>query len=228
MNLGHKNYDFIFSLGEDCACTGYLRAQKLQEESFPFDWLTKASFDSRIELLINDFTDFINEEDFSILEKNPTSNTDQHYDYYNNEKTGFYFYHDFPVGEDFKKAFPSIKEKYQRRIERLYNRINNANSVLVVWLSRNKHIQNDNILRAHSELLNKFPNKIIDFLILENDSDKLHLEFDIQKINDNIIKIKYDNSSYDKSNPMAECMGNKEASNIIFAKLNLLKNTKGN
>lgn len=58
--LFNKKFDLIVSLGEDCACTSYLRRFNLQKYSYPFDWLSNASFQTRIDLVCNDFKDFLN------------------------------------------------------------------------------------------------------------------------------------------------------------------------
>lgn len=42
--LFNQKFDLIFSIGEDCACSSYLRRYNLQDYSYPFDWLTKATF----------------------------------------------------------------------------------------------------------------------------------------------------------------------------------------
>ena len=63
MDKKFLKYNLFVSLGEDCACTSYLRDCKLQFASFPFDWLTHASFEKRIELVCNNFKDFLNFND---------------------------------------------------------------------------------------------------------------------------------------------------------------------
>lgn len=36
--LFNKKFDLVISLGEDCACTSYLRRYNLQDYSYSFDW----------------------------------------------------------------------------------------------------------------------------------------------------------------------------------------------
>ncbi|OGI23231.1 MAG: hypothetical protein A2287_07765 [Candidatus Melainabacteria bacterium RIFOXYA12_FULL_32_12] len=211
-----NEYDFIFSIGEDCACTGYLRKHNLQNFSYPFDWLTKASFESRIDLLVNDFKDFLNPEDIKFLPKNPELNNDPNYDYYENIRTGFYFYHDFPANSDLLVNLNVVEEKYARRINRLYKHIAEAQTILIVWLSRDKFIDENRLKVAYEKIDSKFPDKNIDFLILENDSNRKPNECECVSVTDNIKKYVYDNASYDYSNPMAECMGNIEQTSKIF------------
>lgn len=78
-----KKFDLIFSLGEDCACSSYLRRFNLQEYSYPFDWLTKADFSVRVDLLLNDFEGFLEKENLIKLDKNTfKGDKDEKNDYY--------------------------------------------------------------------------------------------------------------------------------------------------
>jgi len=62
-----EKYDFIVSIGSDCTCSGILRARKLQDFSFPFDWLAGGRLNDRISLVVNDFKDFLNKEDLKLI-----------------------------------------------------------------------------------------------------------------------------------------------------------------
>ena len=80
--FNNKKFDLICSIGEDCACSMYLNKFKLRNASYPFDWLTKSNFDTRINLILNNFKDFCNKEDFQKLEKPKNTIVDLKYDYY--------------------------------------------------------------------------------------------------------------------------------------------------
>ena len=64
-----QKYDIIYSIGRDCACAMYMKQANLRACSGPFDWLTNANFETRIDLILNDFQDFINKNDIVPLEK---------------------------------------------------------------------------------------------------------------------------------------------------------------
>ena len=66
--LFNQKFDLIFSIGEDCACSSYLRRYNLQDYSYPFDWLTKATFKTRLDLLLNDFQGFLEKENLIVKE----------------------------------------------------------------------------------------------------------------------------------------------------------------
>lgn len=117
----NKKFDFICSIGEDCACSLYIRKFRLQNASYPFDWLTKATFQTRLNLILNEFEDFLNISYFKFLPKTQKI-TDTRCDYYENQKLDLYFYHDFLRDTPFDQAFPEVKAKYERRIERFYKK----------------------------------------------------------------------------------------------------------
>ena len=108
--LFDTKFDLVLSIGEDCACSGYLRRCKLQDFSYPFDWLTKALFTTRLDLILNDFLDFFNKEDLYPLEKPTSGDVDKNCDYYADKRYDFYFYHDFRTGEPFEKEYMKIME----------------------------------------------------------------------------------------------------------------------
>lgn len=163
-----KKFDLIFSLGEDCACSSYLRRFNLQEYSYPFDWLTKADFSVRVDLLLNDFKGFLEKENLIKLDKNTfKGDKDEKNDYYWCKKTDFNFYHDFDNKMPFDEAFLCVKNKYQRRIQRLYKQIKSSQNILILWWSRDKHQDIDKVIKSCEALLQKFNNKNIYMLLIE-------------------------------------------------------------
>lgn len=206
--------DFIFSIGEDCACSSYLRANKLQIMSYPFDWLTKASFETRIEMLLSDFSNFLNIEDMEFL-----GSYKENIDLYANTHTNFNFYHDFPADIPLEKSLPEVQEKYNRRINRLYNQIDKAQNILCVWFSRTVHLNNEQILSAHQKLSQKFPNKNIQFLIIENDESQADIKEEI--IEGYAFKYTYNMFSSDTSSALSVVKGNTKLGNKVFRKFKL-------
>ncbi len=209
-------YNLFLSLGEDCACTSYLRNCKLQFASFPFDWLTHASFEKRIELICNNFDNFLNFKDLYDLklDKNPNNN----FDSYGNKSTDFYHYHDFAPDTPLNISYPQVKNKYDRRIKRFYNKIKKSKKILFVWFSRDKILSKEQLTLALDKLMNKFPNKKIDLLILENNFDRFNKNIEKINISENITKYIFDNATFHSDNPLDECMGNKELTYTILKK----------
>lgn len=163
-----KVYDIIYSIGRDCSCAEYLKKNNLRLTSGPFDWLTNAGFEERFNLILNDFKDFMNIEDFKFLPKDETMFNDEFCDYYENVKTHFYYYHDFPKDVPISDCFDVVKEKYQRRINRFYEKIKENEKVLLVWFSHYHNTPDSVVLDLCKKLCQKF-NKQIDFLIVEHE-----------------------------------------------------------
>lgn len=193
-----QKYDIIYSIGRDCACSMYMKQADLRAYSGPFDWLTNTGFEKRIDLIVNDFKDFINQEDIIPLEKDPNMHNDDTCDYYQNVRNDFYYYHDFPTGVALEKSFPSVYAKYMRRIKRFYDNINKRNRILLIWFSHYHNTPDKVLLDASKRICKKF-GKNIDFLIIE------HAENIIKPIRkqiaDNIIKynvhtLEFDDKGY--------------------------------
>lgn len=166
----NEKFDFVFSIGEDCACAMYLNQSHLRSTSSPFDWLCHATFQKRIELLCNNFDGFLIKENMKWFAKPLTGLRDLENDNYEDTATGFYFYHDFKENVPLDTTFEAVKQKYDRRIDRLYKNINKYNKILCVWWSSDKKIDDREIISAQKLISQKF-NKSIYFLIFENDTD---------------------------------------------------------
>lgn len=218
--IGNKRYDLIYSLGEDCACTMFMKKYGLRISSGPFDWLTKASFVQRLDMIESNFLDFLNPNYLSKMGYIENEKKDT----YENTKTGFYFYHDFPTGVPFLEAFPDIQKKYNRRIERFYTSVRESENVLLIWLSRDKVLDSNILFQSYERIKNIFPNTNIDLLVLENDFDII--EFKYEQLTPHILKITYDNASYDKSNPILETKGNFRKTEQVFKKIKIKKTFK--
>ena len=189
-----KKYEIVYSIGRDCACSMYMKSAKLRICSGPFDWLTNASFETRIDCIINDFKDFLNFADLAPLQKSPNLQNDDTCDYYQNVRNGFFYYHDFPVGVALEQSFPQVKEKYQRRINRFYKKISEKDNVLLIWFSHHTNTPDKVILDASKRMCEKF-GKQIDFLIIEH-SENTDVPIERQ-LAPNIIKYNLHTKSYD-------------------------------
>ena len=167
----YKKYDIIYSLGRDCACAMYMKQAKLRSTSGPFDWLTNASFETRFELILNDFADFINPDDVRFLPKNPNVINDEKCDYYENVRNGFYYYHDFPVGVKFSESIPAVVDKYNRRIIRFIDNMRNKRRILLIWFSHCTNTPDAVIIDLCNRVCDKFGKKI-DFMIIEHQENQ--------------------------------------------------------
>ena len=190
-----KKYDFIFSIGEACPCTQTLRQLGLQDASYPFDWLFGSTFVGRCKILADEFKDFIKKEDLQFSHEVKSLRCNAYY----NKTTDITFMHDFLKSLDFEEAYPLVKEKYDRRIRRLLEKIKNANSVLVVYLenptSNHIEISNQEILQGYSILREKFGDKI-NLLYIKNSKCETKVE---ELESGKVIKVIGDYKKYDSN-----------------------------
>lgn len=214
-----KKYDLIISIGRDCACSSYLRNNDLQLMSYPFDWLTNATLSKRFELILTDFKDFINIEDLKKLEEDCNRPEGSHYDHYENLKNGIHFYHDFPSYDTVEEAFPTVKEKYSRRINRLLNDISTKEKVLLIWLSHSGRDIDDSQLINYSEKINKKFGKQIDIFVIDNDPNIDEDSYKSEKISQSITK--FTANTYTAS-PKNITLGNEKiCTNILLQNIQL-------
>ena len=167
-SLLKNEYDFVFGIGEACSCSSTLRSNGLQFESYPLDWLFGGDFKTRTDILINEFKDFINKEDLIKVgeRENPLP-----CDIYKNQRNKIVFNHDFALHKDLNETYPKVKEKYDRRIKRLYNNIDKAKDILIVYIGTpSRTIKTLKLIpvikRCYSNIKAKFPNKNIKLLYI--------------------------------------------------------------
>lgn len=162
-----KKYDVVFSLGAACLCSQMLRKKNLQFCSYPFDWIAGGDFAFRAGLLASDFKDFFNKADLSFTGE-PNGSETHPCEVCLNERTQMRFPHDFPSGVDFETAFPEVKAKYDRRIKRLIDDIEQNRDILIVYVMPPREpVESDTVLReCHNKIVRRFPNKNIDLLYI--------------------------------------------------------------
>lgn len=214
-----QKYDIIYSLGHNCACALYLNQNKLRSTSGPLDWISNMSFNDRIDLILNDFTDYLKISDLKkITPDNRTKNLQ--YDVYKNEKTDCVFPHDFLCDVPFEKSYNEVFKKYQRRIDRFYNNITKKQKVLFIWFSLDSKIADKDLLTAGNKLYDKF-NKVIDILIIENDDNLIGKDMQINTLTENITKISL--FAKDINHKEGFSKGNIKLCNKIFKRYSLNK-----
>lgn len=162
-------FDFVASLGEDCACALYLRKYGLRDCSSPMDWVFKASFETRIDMVCGGFAGYVEKEDLRMLQKDPGYLQDHANDAYENTRNGFWFVHDFPAGIPFDKAYGLVRTIYDRRAKRFMARASSARNALFVWWSKDKYIPDDVLAHSLERLSKTFPETDVRLLVFEND-----------------------------------------------------------
>ena len=169
-----SKYDVIFSLGAACSCTQMLRKAQLQFTSYPLDWLFGSDFEGRVDIIISRFDRFLEEKDLSYTFSERSISCDAYHNAFND----LTFNHDFESGKELKETFSAVKEKYDRRIKRLLDRIDQAKSVLGVFIEtpdsgKSKYTQQE-LIDIHTKLQKAFPDKRFDLLYISPDTTLAH------------------------------------------------------
>lgn len=185
-------YDFIFSLGESCSTSIMLRKCGLQTYSMPFDW--SGAFDhhiagtcgllGKLNMMKNKFEGAFELED--LYEEN--WGVPGEHRFVRNKKTGLQYLHDFPWTHSIEKEFPSYKEKYMRRIKRFYQKMESSKRIcivfIVVWDGRlTPHV----LQLACDEIHAMYPDKEIDFFILQKNDEMNLYQSRLVKFSDHIL-----------------------------------------
>ena len=194
-------YDLIFSIGAACSCTEALRENALQYESYPFDWLFGSSCLDRMDILISRFERWINYEDLIKLDytngdkKNPC-------DVYKNTYNSIVFNHDFPENIPLSESYNQVKQKYDRRINRLINNIKQSNRILLVYIetpnAEEKLANYIELEKKLSELNSVYSDKTFDLLYCTNDMTFNPMEYNTDIISSNITIITGNYKSLEK------------------------------
>lgn len=142
-----ESFDIIYSLGFNCDCALFLKKYHLRSCSGPFDWVGVSTFQERINLILNDFQDFL---DYHKLER--ISPSDGFKDAYQNIKTNMSFRHDFDPAKDLSKSFAGVKRKYEKRINRFYQNIAKSENILFVYMAMQEFLDTKLLKDTHKAL----------------------------------------------------------------------------
>lgn len=103
----------IVSLGFFCSVAMELERCGIRSVSLPFDWLITGNYEAVLKLIANRFDRFLD-----------MNNLYQEYDinpaYYYNDVYDLHFYHDFNPHLTLEEQYNSVRQKYDRRINRFY------------------------------------------------------------------------------------------------------------
>ena len=166
----NDQHTIIFPLGYNCDCATFLRNKGLRRYALPFDWLTGATIQTRINLLKNKFEGFLEKENLQPIattQNSPRKGTKHYLD----TNTGFKFFHDFSLNKTLDEDFPSIKQKYDKRIKRFYDLVEQSDTIAFIWCSSNKPLTNEEITNAKDQLTALFPNRNVLFHEIKNEED---------------------------------------------------------
>lgn len=171
-----KKYDLAFGIGFSCAVSQALRDLGLQRESYPLDWVGVPGLQAGAQMIADDFRGWFEREDLRLWDV--TFSAGHIARIYKNIRTGFGFPHEFTNAKPFEACYGAVKDKYDRRIARLYERIGKSGHVLAIYLEsmRRTRIDDESILSAVRVLRGKFPSVRVDMAYLYEDPDATRAE----------------------------------------------------
>lgn len=193
-------YDFIFSIGENCFCASILDKNKLRTVSAPFDWLTpnreycKNNLISNLKIINNKFNDFLIKDDFIYIFDSEKDGVKS----YLNKNAKLYYNHDFYIGNKFEEDYIKVKDTYSRRIERLLSELKSDKKILMVYIEYYRFYNNEFNINELIDLLNDiratYNNENIDLLYIRHEFYCNDITF---KIIDNKIHLYILDNSFD-------------------------------
>ncbi len=160
-----KRYDIIIPFGYRCFSTMKLRSAKMQFESFPFDWLMHGKLETVVKIVGEHFSNFLQRKNLQPLNGNDFH---EHLD----QSNGIIFMHDFE-NNNTDACFPKVRARYDRRIARFYERIEESGKVLLLHYS-DYDISDERLIELHQQLCSNFPGKEINlaYVYISNDETK--------------------------------------------------------
>ena len=186
-------YDFIFSIGENCFYADILNKNKLRITSSPFDWLTpnrdycKENIISNLNIINNKFKDFLRKDEKESGVK-----------IYLNNNTNLFYNHDFFIDNKFEDDYIKMKETYQRRIERLLTELESDKKNLMVYIEyyrlHNNYFNINELIDLLNAIRKTYNNENIDLLYIRHEFFCNDITF---KIIDNKIHLYILDNSFD-------------------------------
>ncbi len=178
--LLNVKYDFVCSIGENCATAAYLKMCCLRDASYPFDWVAGMPMQLRVDMLLNGFQGFLEKENLVPEDFYPfgqDKETGTPVKTYRDKYTNVIFVHDFTDPIPFDEAFPKVKAKYDRRITRLLKKIQDSKQILLISRQWKDPYDYKDVLKMQERLAEAYPDKLINLLLLENDNTKSAPEY---------------------------------------------------
>lgn len=176
-----KTYDLIFSIGSKCKVSYNLRRLGLQQESFPFDWIYIVR-PGVVEMLFDtNFKNFFLEENLVLRSKQPR------FDEVTDLGTGIYSAHDFATDRSIHECYTEVKKKFDRRIEKLKARINEAERILMVHCAEDEFFSDEQIVADFEALQKRFASKKLEMIYFYHPAEKI--SYERKQLAPNVVKI---------------------------------------
>lgn len=160
-------YDTIIPLGDRCICTQIIKHLNFRPigQKLPFDWIKGGTLESRIELMLSNFENFLNPQYLQkIIYEKPSM---RKYNRYYDTKTKLVFAHDFSKELPFQDALFQAMQTYVPKIKRLNTTLKTNKRILLIYMCKNKNSKSF-IRKSIKQIRKQNHNSKIDLFILEN------------------------------------------------------------
>ncbi len=176
-----KYYDLFVPIGAFCATSYHLRRRNLQIEALPLDWIGVWKVEQAAEMIKTKFDGFFKKENLVFQNVNGTHNA------YMDEPNHVAFFHCIDSDLPFEEGYAKAKAMFDRRIQRVCERMDKAKSILFVY-ANNEEVTPEESARAFGILKANYPNKKINLLVLDLKKDYKGIEY--QQVNKNVLFVK--------------------------------------
>ena len=166
----------FISLGSTCCITQQLKNHNLRQNAYPFDWIRITNLNNVSKLLDNHFYDFLKFEEIQFIEFSDRfliNNVSGSY-IYKNKYCGFY--HEFSEMLD-ENTYNLFKNKYERRIERLFELLKSNNEIIFIREEIGK-IKISKIINLIDKLKKINSKMNFEIIIIANDRKCQEIELD--------------------------------------------------
>lgn len=133
------------SLGSQCSVAAQLRNLGISGASLPFDWIRSPDFNSVLQILVwgpDGMKQWFRLDQFELVKTSDQFRlaglTDEERAsgvcaaIYRHKSLGLGFYHDFRSDQSLAEQFSALREKYQRRLKRLWRELAQAKEVVFI------------------------------------------------------------------------------------------------
>ncbi|WP_455145232.1 DUF1796 family putative cysteine peptidase [Brachyspira pilosicoli] len=182
-------YDFIFSIGDNCCCAEMLKKLNIRKYAGPLDWVDQNSnIISRLEIIYNKFDRFIDKDDMDFIAIDGSGK----FRYINNYNL-LCFPHEFNSDSFSDYEYLEVSKKYLHRINRTINFLKNSKVLMVYIADRNNYshkklININEILACINAIRKVYNNSNIDLLYMQHYPFKIKNKIIFKNI-DNIIHL---------------------------------------
>lgn len=169
-DIQHK-YDLVVSLGAACQSAWQMRLHNLRTFSGPFDWTIFGEIPKMVETINTRFDDYMRLE--NIIDEGP------HGDHHrvSDPHSTCLSVHDFPLDLSVEEAYPDYRKRLEKKINRFYDEIERANSVLFVRLIGDY----DGAKMFEENLVDLFGDKVTLLVVQHHLEDEfIDLEWDLE------------------------------------------------